>query len=100
MKISNGKLFVSVVTAALFVFLLTGSPAPVVAEDILNCAECHENHTVHPYPEEEADEIVPCEACHGEPDPALSVEENHQTIFKPGMEEINSGELCFNCHTK
>ena len=98
MKVSNGKLFVSVVTAALFVFMLTGSPTPVVAEDGLNCGECHETHTIHPYPD--AEDTVPCEACHGEPDPNLSVEENHEKIFGPEMEAVTSGELCFNCHSK
>ena len=98
MKIFNGVLFVSLITLSLAAFMVTTGVIPVAVAEDLDCGTCHENHTIHPYPEEE--ETIVCEVCHGEPDPNISVEENHQKIFKPEMEALVDSELCFTCHTK
>jgi hypothetical protein len=76
----------------------TGNLNHAAAAGGSGCYECHENYEAHPG--EDAHQKADCYECHGKPAPNLTVEETHETIFKPEMERLHSPEFCFKCHKK
>lgn len=62
------------------------------------CLECHDNYADHTG--EAGHLLVECNGCHGTPNPAISIEQTHEELFKPGMEQFKDPGFCLRCHKK
>ena len=98
MKVSIGFLFIACIGLFAYAATYPGDTMPSALAAGPACLECHDNYAEHTAADSHLQ--TGCEDCHGVPDPAISIEQAHEQLFKPGMEQFDSPDFCFRCHKK
>ena len=98
MKIFSGFLFIVCTGLFAYAVIQTTDGIPLATAADPACVQCHDNYGDHTG--ESGHLLVECKDCHGVPDPSLSIEQTHEQLFKPGMEQFDSPDFCLRCHKK